>query len=474
MLFCSPDFLYFFSIVFAIYWSLPWGEVRVYLLLVASFVFYATWNEWLACLIVVSTVMDFLIARTMDRSGKPGLRKLLLSASIAFNLGVLCYFKYANFFLRELEDVLHRIGAETSFPVLKVILPVGISFYTFEAISYTIDVYRRKLKAETNLAHFMLFILFFPHLIAGPIVRASDFLPQIRRKKRWNWLRIRWGLQLFILGMFKKLAVGDRMGMFVDPVFGDPESYKTATLWLSAFAFAIQVYCDFSGYTDMALGAARLLGYKLSPNFNLPYLSPNIAEFWRRWHISLSSWLRDYLFFPLGGSRSSRWKTYRNLLIVMALGGLWHGAAWPYLMFGIMQGIWLSAHRTFREWCDPRVRLKEFLLGPSGTVLRVASTFVLFTCTLVVFRSPTLLSGATMLKNMVVPHAGSSLPLHQSSYNFLVLVFAFGYAFAAWDGWRKWWQVMPSPARGLAYAAILTSALILAPDSGKAFIYFQF
>lgn len=475
MLFCTPQFLVFFLAVFAMYWSMPWKQGRVYLLLAASFIFYATWNHWLAILIVAGTTMDFLIARAMDRVEKPSYRKWFLWLSILFNLGLLCYFKYANFFLREMESALRSMGAEASLPVLSVILPIGISFYTFEAISYTVDVYRRRIRAESNLAHFMLFILFFPHLIAGPIVRGADFLPQIRRTKRWNWMRMRLGLWLFVLGMFKKLAIGDRMGLFVDPVFSDPSAYSTATLWLAAFAFTIQVYCDFSGYTDMALGCAHLLGFRLSPNFNLPYLAANIAEFWRRWHITLSSWLRDYVFFPLGGSRGSRWLIYRNLMIVMVLGGLWHGAAWPYIAFGALQGCWLAAHRAFREWCETKPRLDAALLSPLGTAVRIASTFTLFTCTLVVFRSPTLASGREMLGGMLLPHAGLGLPLHPSSFKILAVLFVAGYLLAATRRhWARVWDRAPTPLRGAAFAMACTLALVLAPDAGKSFIYFQF
>ena len=226
-------------------------------------------------------------------------------------------------------------------------LPVGLSFYTFEAISYVLDVYRHKLPAERNLDHFLLFILFFPHLIAGPIVRGRDFLPQIRYPRRWSWPRAHLGLQLFLLGLFKKLAIGDRMALFVEPVFGDPGAFQPYVLWIAMFAYAVQIYCDFSGYCDMALGCAHLLGYRLADNFNLPYLATNIDRLLAAArHMSLSSWLRDYLFIPLGGSHGSRWRTYRNLIAVMVLGGMWHGAGLTYVVFGLVHG--LALHRAFR------------------------------------------------------------------------------------------------------------------------------
>lgn len=301
MLFCSQQFLLFFSAVFCFYWLVPWQRCRVWLLLGASFYFYASWNKWLAAIICLSTAMDYAVARGMEATASHGCRKLLLGLSLAANLGLLCYFKYVNFFLGSVEHALHALGAEASLPVLQVILPIGISFYTFEAINYTIDVYRGRVPAERNLAHFMLFITFFPHLVAGPIVRARDFLPQIRRRKRWDWARMHLGVQYLLMGLFKKMAIADRMALFVDPVFAEPGRYGSGAVWLATLAYALQIYCDFSGYTDMALGSAHLLGYKLAKNFNLPYWAANVSEFWRRWHISLSTWLRDYLFIPLGG-----------------------------------------------------------------------------------------------------------------------------------------------------------------------------
>jgi alginate O-acetyltransferase complex protein AlgI len=449
-------------------------RARVWLLLAASFFFYASWNKWLALLICVSTALDYLIALRLDAGGSQRQRRLLVTCSLVANLGLLCYFKYANFFIESLEEALNSIGASASIPLLDVLLPVGISFYTFEAINYTVDVYRRRLPAERSLANFILFITFFPHLIAGPIVRARDFLPQIRRTKHWDWARLHLGMQYFIMGMFKKLAIADRMALFADPVFTDPGTHNTGALWLATLAYALQVYCDFSGYTDMALGCAHMLGYKLAQNFNMPYLSANISEFWRRWHISLSSWLRDYLFIPLGGSRAGRWLTYRNLLLTMALGGLWHGAAWNFVIFGVIQGFMLSIHRAFREFCESRPRLHCLLQSRPGTVLRVAFTFVTFSCSLVVFRCTTLLAGMTMLHRMVVPCPGMGTPLHNRSLWCLVGVVALAHALAQRNLWKKIVDRLPSPVRGFGYAAVLTLAMVLAPEAEKAFIYFQF
>ncbi|MCI0456412.1 MAG: MBOAT family protein [Gemmataceae bacterium] len=474
MLFCTRQFVLFFALVFVLYWALPWSRARVLLLLVASFLFYAAWNQWLAVIICVSTVLDYLVARGMDASTAPRLRKGLLTLSITANLGLLCYFKYANFFLQSLQEALNTAGLSASFPVLSVLLPLGISFYTFEAISYTVDVYFRRIPAERSLPSFMLFILFFPHLVAGPIVRARDFLPQVRRRKRWSWPRMALGARFVVLGVFKKLAIADPMIKLVDPVFADPGAYSAAALWMAALAYALQVYCDFSGYSDIALGCAHLLGYKLARNFDMPYLARNIAEFWRRWHISLSSWIRDYLFIPLGGSRLGQWITYRNLILTMTLAGLWHGAAWNYVLFGVVQGLMLCAHRSFRAFCEPRPGLSALLASVPGTVLRVAFTFTCFCYSLVIFRSTTLEGAWTMMTRMVTGAVGSVAPLQPRWLLLTVAVVALGHYLGQRTVLNRLSQRVPAELQGMALAVMFTVALVLAPDASKAFVYFQF
>ncbi len=539
MLFCSLQFLIFFTIVFTAYWAMPsrrarlgllllaggyflyatgqvvvgihghgwtWPAVvnafggtsgnywmaallclsfaiafvrghdraRVWLLMFASFYFYASWNKWLALIICISTALDYLLAQGMERFRALWLRRVLLTVSIVANLGLLCYFKYANFFLHSVQQALNAIGDHTSMPVLSVILPVGISFYTFEAINYTVDVYRGKVRAERNLGHFMLFITFFPHLVAGPIVRARDFLPQIHRRKHWDWARMQLGAQYFLMGLFKKLAIADRMALFADPVFKDPSQYNTGAVWLAVLAYAMQIYCDFSGYTDMALGVAHMLGYKLALNFNMPYIARNVSEFWHRWHMSLSTWLRDYLFIPLGGSRGTKWQTNRNLLITMTLGGLWHGASWTFVVWGVLHGVLLIGHRMFRDLVKPRPRLDRALQSWPGTVLCVLTTFLAVCVGWVFFRAQTFGIAAEMLHRMVIPSHGATSPLHNRSLWATVLVMALCHALAQRGIWKRIAERLPAPVLGFSYALVLTVALVLAPDTGKAFIYFQF
>ncbi len=474
MLFCSQAFVVFLAAVFALYWALPWRTARVWLLLGASFYFYASWSAGLALVVFASCLVDYLLARGMDATRRPAGRRALLAVSLAMNLGLLGYFKYANFFLDALREALQAAGAAASLPALEVLAPIGISFYTFEAISYTVDVYRRRIAAERSLAHFMLFITFFPHLMAGPIVRARDFLPQVRRAKRWDWARLHLGAQYLLVGAFKKMAIADRMPLWADPVFASPEQYSTGAVWLAVLAYAIQIYCDFSGYSDMALGAAHLLGYKLAKNFEQPYLSANVAEFWRRWHISLSSWLRDYLFIPLGGSRGGRWRTCRNLLVTMALGGLWHGAAWTFLAWGALHGLLLIGHRVFAEWCTRRAGVGRALRSPPGTVLRVAVTFGTVGVGWVLFRATSFGAAAEMLGRLFVPHAGLGSRQHDLALFLLIGVLLAGQLVVRWGHWRSWAPRLPGPVLGVGYAGLLTLALVLAPDGGRSFIYFQF
>jgi alginate O-acetyltransferase complex protein AlgI len=474
VLFCSPQFCVFFLVVFLAYWVMPWRSARVYLLLAASFYFYAAWNHWLALLLCVSSLLDYLLARGMEAWSVPRLRKLLLFVSLGGNLGLLCYFKYANFFLRSLEESAELFGLQVMLPTLRVILPVGISFYTFEAINYTVDVYRRKINAERNLAHFLLFILFFPHLMAGPIVRARDFLPQIHRRKRFSWLRAQAGVLLIVLGVVKKMGVADRMALYVDPIFANPGVFNSFALWSAAIGYALQVYCDFSGYSDMALGLAHLFGYHLARNFDLPFLSRNLAEFWQRWHISLSTWIRDYLFIPLGGSRGSRVQTARNVVLTMTLCGLWHGANWNCVLWGFLTGVLLVVHSLFARWCRQSPRLSAALQTRAGTSGRVVLTFAVFCLTMGVFRSQGLANAIVVLNGMLAPARGAGLTLPAFGLYLTFALVALAHVVGWRDRWLLLWERLPTMVRGISLGTAVTAAVVLAPSASKAFIYFQF
>ena len=447
------------------------------LLVVASLHFYAAWNAGLALLVLATSLADYMLARLLDSAKSPSLRKALLFASIAMNLGVLGYFKYRGFFLNELHELFIHHGVEPGYDKLdlaRLLIPFGISFYTFEAISYAVDVYTRKIKAERSLPHFLLFILFFPHLVAGPIVRAGDFLRQAHRVKRWNWLRVQVGLQLFLLGLFKKFAIADRMAVFSDPVFADPLAFSSNANWLALLAYSLRIYADFSGYSDMALGVAHFFGFRLTRNFNMPYLAVNPSDFWRRWHISLSSWLRDYIFIPLGGSRGGEWATARNLMIVMALGGLWHGANWTYLLWGLYHGLLLVLHRGFHRCCETIPALAAILESLPGTILRIFVTFVAISLGWVLFQPDLHQAMAMYGKLFAGPFDGVGFKLHVRS-----LIWTVGFLFAcqliARSGlWWKTWNRLPATAVGAALASLLCLAQFFAPSRDAMFIYFTF
>jgi alginate O-acetyltransferase complex protein AlgI len=500
MLFCTWNFAQFFAIVFAVYWLVPWrrlrwnlplpgrravaltgDELRIWWLLAASFYFYSSWSRKLALLIVASTLLDYCIGLGLGAFQRPRLRRGLLCLSIVANLGLLCYFKYVNFFLVSLDEALIAAGSATWINTLHIILPIGISFYTFEAINYTVDVYRGKVPVERNPAHLLFFVLFFPHLIAGPIVRAKDFLPQIRRSKHWSWARMQLGIEYFLLGLLKKWVVADQLALYADQVFMNPAVYSTGTNWMALLAFTLQVYCDISGYSDMALGTAHLLGYKLAMNFNMPYLATSIADYWRRDHISLSTWLRDYLFFPLGGSRGTRWQTCRNFLITMTLGGLWHGASWNFLLWGFLHGVFLSINRLFRSFCEARPRLDALLQSAPGTALRMTLTFFCVFQGFVLFRAQTFAITQTMFQRLWVPAKGLTIehPYGHGLYSYgLFWSIVAGFVLCHVAACRHWWERLslrlPTPILGFTYVLALVLCMVMAPVFEKPFLYMFF
>ena len=474
MLFCSLEFLPFFVLVFSLYWLLPWNQARVGLLLAASFWFYSSWNSWLAILIVASTTIDFAIGLGLERCQNLAARRALLATSITFNLGLLAYFKYVNFFLESLQEALHLAGWQTNWPLLQVLLPVGISFYTFEAISYTVDVYLGRVRAERHLSHLLLFVLFFPHLVAGPIVRARDFLPQVARPKRWSWLRAQWGAELFLLGLVKKLLIADRMALLADPVFANPDQYGTAAVWFGVVAYGIQIYGDFSGYSDMAIGLAHLLGYRLGVNFRRPYLAQSMSEFWHRWHISLSTWLRDYVYIPLGGSRGTNAQTERNLLITMGLGGLWHGASWPFVLWGLLHGMLLIADRRLRAASARRPECQAWLQTRAGQFACTASVVLCVSLGWVLFRAPSLSVAVDIYRRLFWPVLGSGLKQPMAGYALLLAGFVMGQWLVEQGHWRRRWRELPAGVQMAGYALAALLVGFLAPSSGQAFIYFQF
>lgn len=476
MLFNSTEFLVFFVVVFALYWALPFQRLKVILLLIASYWFYMSWNAKLAAVVAGSSLIDYFLARTLERSAEKRRRKPFLVASIVMNLGLLVYFKYSNFFIQSMAALLRAMGLNAHVAMLQIVLPIGISFYTFEAISYMVDVYMERTRAEKNPIHFLLFITFFPRMVAGPIIRARNFLPQLKREKRFDAARFDLGLQFVIMGLFKKMAIADRLAGLVDPVYDNPGDFSSAGTWVAVLAYSLQIYCDFSGYSDIAIGTAHMLGFKLPENFNMPYLSKNVAEFWRRWHISLSTWLRDYVFISLGGSRGTEIMTAVTLMTTMSLCGLWHGAKWTFVAWGVAQGLLMIAHRAFRLFCKRHAAWNSWLETVPGGALRMAITFMATTLSWVIFRSQDFAKAGAVFHALFLPQDGMMIrhPIGPWSLIFAYALVAVSHIAAETDMWKKMSSALNPFARGLAYATVLVMILLMAPNTAKPFIYFQF
>ncbi|HAD11042.1 MAG TPA: membrane-bound O-acyltransferase family protein [Saprospirales bacterium] len=413
MSFSSLPFLVFILLFFPLYFGTK-GRVRTWVCLLSSYVFYGWWDWRFLSLIIFSTVMDWwfgLWLSYLDRpeetrrsweNGSPVLQqfgdvtqwvagiglkpKSVLLLSMAMNLGFLGFFKYFNFFTDGLAALVSSLGMTPSWTTLNIILPVGISFYTFQSMSYTIDVYRKEIPWEPSLLKFATFIALFPQLVAGPIVRAADFLHQMNEDKRFNWQRWHSGMGRVLWGFFKKIAVADSLAPFVEQCFQAPETFGSMHLWIGVVFYSFQIYCDFSGYSDIAIGLARMMGYDFPENFRTPYFSRSFSEFWTRWHISLSSWLRDYLYIPLGGNRGGKWATYRNNMLTMLLGGLWHGANLAFVFWGFLHGLYLILQRTIAPvWRHMVSTLR--LPGMLSAGLEMATVYALTLLAWVYFRS---------------------------------------------------------------------------------------
>ncbi|HSC86902.1 MAG TPA: MBOAT family protein [Polyangiaceae bacterium] len=471
MLFNTLQYALFFAVVFGVSWLLlGFARVRLLFLLGASYFFYACWDYRFLPLIWASSTADFLLARAIHDARNERSRKLWLVFTVVMNLGVLGFFKYWNF---GIENVAAALGLDPASITLRVALPIGVSFFTFESMSYVIDVYRRELEPTDSYAEYLTFVAFFPHLVAGPIVRPRDLLPQLAKAPRFSTQLASEGLFLVAVGLLKKIVVGDYLALnLVDRVFDAPAMYSAVEVYAGVVGYALQIYCDFSGYTDIAIGSALLLGVRFPRNFDSPYQSTDLAEFWRRWHISLSSWLRDYLYIPLGGNRHGRVRTYVNLLLTMVLGGLWHGAAWTFVVWGTLHGLGLAVHRAFREWSDRRRPARPTSLGAKlfGWVL----TFHFVCAAWIYFRAATFDRAS-----LVFSRLGSLTTHHQNLPPALLGVLALGLAThflpQRWlDTTREQFGRAPAWAQGLALFAVAVALREMAASDAVPFVYFQF
>ena len=476
MLFNSIDFLLFLVAVFGMYLVLP-HRLQNAMLLVASYAFYAFWDYRFLSLILLSTFVDYTCALGMGRATSDRKRRALLTISIVVNLGLLGFFKYFGFFVENLVALADNFGVTLDPGTLSIVLPVGISFYTFQTMSYTIDVYRGRTKPTRNLLDFALYVAFFPQLVAGPIERSHHLLPQIAEPRRVTWRGVGSGVRLIAWGLYKKVVIADNLARLVDPAFAEQGIFYEPSaigIWLALYAFAFQIYCDFSGYSDIARGVARMLGIDLMLNFRIPYIATGPRDFWRRWHISLSTWLRDYLYIPLGGDRKGRGRTLGNLLLTMLLGGLWHGAAWTFVIWGAIHGVWLVIHRLVAASIDAAAPTA----GAARAVFRVAcrvGTFHLVCVTWLFFRADDLGQASSMLSALAtswfVPEDGGRVFLQLLFFTTpLFLVQVFQARSDVMDPVVTW----PWPLRWLFYAILFNVFLIWGAFDGGAFIYFQF
>ena len=465
------------------YWALPWHKARLGWLLVASWLFYAAWYPAYLVLFLLVSVINYLagLAVGATRTSRPGLARWIVIGTAIVDLGNLAFFKYANFLVQSTAGAfVFLTGSEWSPPMMDIFLPLGISFYSFQMMAYVIDTHRGTCQTIRNPLKMFLFIAFFPQLIAGPIVRANELIGQLSTKQRFRADHFLRGLDLIIVGAFKKVIIADQLAPFVDKIYAAPQGLGTGALMLGVYAYAIQIYCDFSGYTDIGRGCARCLGYKLPRNFTRPYLACNIAEFWRRWHMTLSSWLRDYLYIPLGGNRQSVWRTHLNLMITMTLGGLWHGASWCFVVWGMIHGIALSVSRIVHTKLG--VKPDEPLLkSPLYRFVSTVATFHLVALAWVFFRAPTFDTAFTIIRQIFsfrllgatdLAALGMVLPgLIFFAVVFLVLLhlLASRAERAGLHRGRLW-----TVGRPVLYFIVIAAIMLCAGRGPQQFIYFQF
>lgn len=475
MSFASIQFFIFFTLVLMALWltRIPLLEkafggklsaIRQGFLLIASYVFYGCWDARFCLLMLALTGSAYITAKKLDQEGH---RKFWLWIGVGIPLAILAFFKYFNFFL----DSAGAIFGKSNLGALNIILPVGISFYTFQSLSYVIDVYRRKYHAERSFLKVALYIAFFPQLVAGPIVKAGDFLPQLQEDRKPTLKGLEAGVQIFLFGMIKKVVLADHLSVFVDDIFSTPAAFSSSTVWWAVIAYSLQIYFDFSGYSDMAVGCAKCIGYDLCRNFNLPYLSKNVSEFWKRWHISLSSWLQEYLYIPLGGNR--RGNQYINLMLTMLLGGLWHGASWTFVVWGGLHGAALCVHKWYRRNFAKQNNSKAV------KIFSVLGTYVFVCICWVFFRAESFNTAWMVLRKMFVWQVGVQQPYVWGFVAVIALLAATVYACMK-SRMRECIEgcyYIGNLSKFIPLVTLFTVAglvVALAYTGGSPFIYFQF
>ncbi len=477
MVFTTATFLVFLVVVFGVYWSLGSRTHQNLLLLVAGYIFYAWWDYRYCSLMLISTLVDYICGIGCSKSkGK----NLYLIISLCSNLGMLAVFKYFNFFQDSLIAAMAPLGINVDPVSLQLALPVGISFYTFQTLSYTIDIYRGKLQPHRSLLDYATYVSFFPQLVAGPIERAASLLPQFGVDRRFDAAQARDGLRQMVWGFFKKLVVADRCAVIVNEVYANPSAFDSWHLWLAAIGFSFQIYCDFSAYSDIAIGTARLFGFTLTRNFALPYFAQDFTEFWRRWHITLSTWFRDYVYIPLGGNRHGRQRHLINVMIVFAVSGLWHGAGWNFVIWGVIHGLLVIISSRLRP---TSLSEKEVPLGPGiphiTAMLRSLLVFFISCLAWVFFRVTDSVEVWDILRRMLVSIEQFESPLASASDlqiltkilpAFVIIEFLTRACTHPLQALAR----APKPIRWFAYIAVIWATVYYMPDETGEFVYFQF
>lgn len=475
MLFNSIDFFFFLPTVFLLYWFVFKNSSRSQniLILISSYVFYSWWDYRFLSLIVLSTVVDYALGLRIHNEKKDKFRKYFLFCSIFVNLGVLGFFKYYNFFIESWIDLLSGMGFQTSHVnSLNIILPVGISFYTFQTMSYTIDIYNKKLEPTKDFISFASFVSFFPQLVAGPIEKAINLLPQISKKRTFSYEQSVQGLRLVLWGMFKKVVVADSLAPIVDEVFSNYSEYGSISLVLAAIYFSFQIYCDFSGYSDIAIGTAKLFGFELMSNFKFPYFSRNIAEFWRRWHISLSSWFRDYLYIPLGGSRVGKIKTILNIFLIFVVSGFWHGANWTFILWGLIHSLLyipsfiLNTNRNYTN----TIVAENKRLPTFRELFQISTTFFFTTIAWIFFRSNSI--GEAINYIIQIVNFENKFVYGKTMIIFPLLLICFEFLFR--NDERLILNIENKYLRHLIYLMLSILIILFFNQDQKVFIYFNF
>jgi alginate O-acetyltransferase complex protein AlgI len=482
MLFNSFEYAIFLPVVFIIYWFITNRSLRLQNLtiLTASYFFYGWWDWRFLSLIIFSTVVDFMVGQGLMKTDDRMTRKMWLWLSIIVNLGLLGVFKYYNFFLDSLYNAAPGLQAVMGFNTLSIILPVGISFYTFQTLSYTIDIYKRKLEPTNDFIAFAAYVAFFPQLVAGPIERATNLLPQFKKERVFNYTAAVDGMRQILWGLFKKIVIADNSAVFANEIFANSESYSGSVLLFGALFFAIQIYGDFSGYSDIAIGTARLFGFNLMRNFAFPYFSRDIAEFWRRWHISLSTWFRDYLYIPLGGSRGGRGMQIRNIFVIFIVSGFWHGANWTFIAWGALHAIFfLPLLLTKKNRSHMDIAAKGKLLPSLKELMGMAVTFTLVLLAWVFFRAEDLGHAFSYLGGMFSSSLFTVPSFHDSVKALTALILISVFIIVEWLGREREYAIagldfrFKKPVRYAIYYAIVL-VIFWAGGQGQQFIYFQF